>query len=145
MTDRLTEHLGATESSAHRQSTELKLAEMRRAVGRRIEETFGTTEYKEIGRLWGGDPSVVAKYVKGERFPSPEYQIKFHEVTGRSIHWLMFGVADDTDYRLLFSAEDALQIEMRAVRSGRTFAEEVRALALAGISALKQYEKPMKP
>ncbi|MBE7179101.1 MAG: hypothetical protein INR69_22045 [Mucilaginibacter polytrichastri] len=143
--DRLRKQITESSPEGSEPISDADLIKVRQEVGKRLLEAFGGERLgilSHIAKALKSSPAVVKRYLDGDRFPTAEILIEFRRSTGRTIDWMLTG--DDrapVQIQNKFSAAEEKEIRELAARSGRTFDEEVKRLAIAGKDAVKNYLK----
>lgn len=135
MNQQQSEHRTLTRGAASGRFSADRLAEVRLEIAGRLREAFDGATNAEIARRLGTSDAAIKNYMDGQRFPAPEILLEAGRVTGINLHWLLTGDGPKRVLRTgeLFNEDQEQQIRELAARSGRTFEDQVKALAIAGV------------
>ena len=139
------EHLSKTSTKTTNLSQERfsddEMEQIKQDFAKRLYEAFNADKAAHIAQALNVADATVSYYVKAQRLPIAEMLIQIHNKTGISLNWLLLGKGRKyIEIDQAFSDEEIKEIEAMAKESGRSFQEEVRALALTGLKAVKKYQ-----
>lgn len=126
---------------AQERFSEEEMKDISRDFAARFQEAFRGLRQVDIARRLLTTEKSAGYYMKGERFPIFEMLLQIHRATGVSMNWLVLGkgAQKEFNYSELFSESERAEIGELAKTNNRTFEEEVRRLATAGLAAVRNY------
>lgn len=119
--------------------SEAELQERLQQFSVRFAEIFRGLNNAEIARRCKTTDSVIKNYVEAKRFPTVDILLQIQRSTTVNLHWLLTGKGQRRiESGDMFTEEEEKTISDLAKLHGRTFSEEVRALALGASELLKK-------
>ncbi len=105
----------------------------------RLRESFDNVLNSEIARRINSTDATIKAYTDGDHLPTPDILLRITRATGVNLHWLLTGNGSRrVETKALFTEIEEAKIYELARKAGRTFEEELRALALASIETIKR-------
>lgn len=139
--DRLPKSDLPTREASQERFSDDELDRLKVDFAKRLLEAFNNISPAEIARRLKTSDATVSYYLKQSRLPISEMLIQIYKATGISLNWLLLGKGRKyVEYEQGFSDSELAEIEAMAKASGRTVQEELRALTLAGMEAVKKYQ-----